>query len=88
MYHLAAPNVDPYMVAIAYQIPRLCLSGRYSYTYAALGRCDSGKRYTKLGKYRLSESGAIRTVGQAGSTGHIRVTHELTSETCNCCSVP
>ena len=81
MYHLAAADVQRYMAdsAVAVEDQVSCLKAVQADRCSAAGlRCGCTRNSdSEIREYRLCKSGTIRSVGQAGSSPYIGISHEL-----------
>lgn len=84
MNDLASADVDRYMTGVTDQIAGFRFTVADALAYACLCTGSSRQRDPESGVYALSESGAVRTVGQACTAAYIRIAYELQTIGCNC----
>ena len=75
---LSVTDIQCYMTGVADQVSGLCI-GKSVNCGALAAVCGRGMRqaYTEVRIHAHYKSGAVRTVGQTGSSIYIRVTNEL-----------
>ncbi len=83
MNNLSITDIDPDMACIADKISRLGLGIGYLPASRALLRRASWKRIPEMPVNSLYKSGAVCTIGQAGSSKYIGVPHKLKSVICD-----
>ena len=87
MYDLIVADVERHMSGVTYNIAGLCIcKASYIISYRAVCGRRMRERNSEILVYAHDKSGAIRTVCQAGSAVHIRVTYKLQCIISNCLS--